>query len=173
MRARQRPSPVPGPLVCYCCCCQSSWGPGSCGAKSALGVEKISVLDGQQRLQTLHCIFRGGIAGEGGGVSEAYFDVTAGQSPADGESLYELKFSAEGLPLPYFRIRDLSERFSAKNPLAAADDLNDSLSSGLQETKDERRARERRVRNNIVQLHSLLHHDKFFWADELDGVASQ
>src|SRR5437868_12085668 len=34
-------------------------------AKSALGVEKVFVLDGQQRLQTLHCVFRGGIREEG------------------------------------------------------------------------------------------------------------
>ena len=31
-------------------------------------------------------IFRGGITGDGGGVSEAgYFDLTAGEAPADGE----------------------------------------------------------------------------------------
>jgi hypothetical protein len=143
-------------------------------AKSAADVEKVFVLDGQQRLQTLHCIFRGGIKEETGGISEAYFDVTAGEAPPDdGESLYQLRFSAEKLALPYFRIRDLSERFSASNPLTAADDLNDTLSATLEETTEARRARERRVRNNIVQLHSLLHHDKFFWADELDGVASQ
>lgn len=141
-------------------------------AKSAEGVEKVFVLDGQQRLQTLHCIFRGGIK-EDGGVSEAYFDLTAGESAVDGgESLFQLKFSAEKLPLPNFRVRDLSERFAASNPLAVGDDLNDALSPGLNETAEEKRVRERRVRNNIVQLHSLLHHDKFFWADELDGVAS-
>lgn len=142
--------------------------------KSAAGVEKVFVLDGQQRLQTLHCIFRGGIKEEAGVVSEAYFDVTAGDAPADdGESLYQLRFSPKKLGLPHFRVRDLSERFAASNPLTAADDLNDALSANLVETPEARRAREHRVRNNIVQLHSLLHHDKFFWADELDGVASQ
>jgi hypothetical protein len=142
-------------------------------AKSAADVEKVFVLDGQQRLQTLHCIFRGGMREDGGEVSEAYFDMTAGESAVgDGESLFQLKFSAQKLPLPYFRVRDLSERFAASNPLAAADDLNDSLSTMLDETAEIRKSRERRVRNNIVQLHSLLHHDKFFWADELDGVAS-
>lgn len=141
-------------------------------AKSAGGVEKVFVLDGQQRLQTLHCIFRGGVK-EDGEVSEAYFDVTAGESAVDdGESLFQLKFSTERLPLPNFRVRDLSERFGASNPMAAGDDLNDALSTLLSESPEETKARERRVRNNIVQLHSLLHHDKFFWADELDGVAS-
>ena len=107
-------------------------------AKSAEGVEKVFVLDGQQRLQTLHCIFRGGIK-EDGGVSEAYFDLTAGESAVDGgESLFQLKFSAEKLPLPNFRVRDLSERFAASNPLAVGDDLNDALSPGLNETAEEK-----------------------------------
>lgn len=143
-------------------------------AKSAANVEKVFVLDGQQRLQTLHCLFRGGIKEEGGGVAEAYFDVTAGEAAVDnGESLYQLRFTAEKLPLPYFRIRDLSEKFASANPLTIADDLNDALSGKTTESVDAVRARERRVRSNVTQLHSLLHHDKFFWADELDGVASQ
>lgn len=143
-------------------------------AKSADGVEKVFVLDGQQRLQTLHCIFRGGVREESGSISEGYFDITAGEASADnGESLYHLRFEAEKMGLPHFRIRDLSEKFSNANPLAVADDINDALSDAIEETPEVRRSRERRVRNNISQLHSLLHHDKFFWADELDGVANQ
>ena len=143
-------------------------------AKSAAGVEKVFVLDGQQRLQTLHCIFRGGLKEDSHRISEAYFDVTAGESAVDdGESLCQLRFSTERLAFPYFRIRDLSERFASINPLTVADDINDALSSTIEESAELRRARERRVRNNVHQLHSLLHHDKFFWADELDGVASQ
>lgn len=142
-------------------------------AKSAVGVEKVFVLDGQQRLQTLHCIFRGGVKEESGGTSEAYLDVTGGDAPVgDGESLYQLRFSAEKLALPYFRVRDLPERFSSVNPLTVAEDLNDAVSASLEETPEVKKARERRVRQNIVQLESLLHHEKFFWADELDGVAS-
>lgn len=143
-------------------------------ARSVEGVEKVFVLDGQQRLQTLHCVFRGGVREEAGTISEAFFDVTAGEASADnGESLYHLKFEVEKMGLPYFRVRDLSEKFANVNPLIVADDINDALSATMEETTEGRRARERRVRNNIVQLHSLLHHDKFFWADELDGVASQ
>jgi hypothetical protein len=125
-------------------------------------------------LQTLHCIFRGGFKEDGDKISEAYFDVTAGETAVDnGESLFQLNFSPERLAFPHFRIRDLSERFASSNPLNVADDINDALSSTLEESAEIRRARERRVRNNVHQLHSLLHHDKFFWADELDGVASQ
>jgi len=142
-------------------------------AKSAPNVEKVFVLDGQQRLQTLHCIFRGGIKEEGNAIAEAYFDVTGGEAAADnGESLFQLQFRSEKVGLPQFRVRDLSERFATSNPLSIADDVNDALSGVLTESADARRARERRVRSNISQLHSLLHHDKFFWADELDGVAS-
>lgn len=142
-------------------------------AHSADGVLKMFVLDGQQRLQTLHCIFRGGVKVPAG-IEEAYFDVTAGARVAtDGESLFELKFSATRLPLPQFRVRDLSERYSADNVSEAAENINDSLSEQLTESPDERKARERRVRKNIGQLNSLLRHDVFFWADELDGVASE
>lgn len=142
-------------------------------AKSAAGVEKVFVLDGQQRLQTLHCIFRGGIREEGNAIAEAYFDVTGGEATADnGECLFQLEFKSERPGLPLFRIRNLSERFATINAESIADDVNDALSEILTESAEERRARERRVRSNISQLYSLLHHDKFFWADELDGVAS-
>jgi hypothetical protein len=141
--------------------------------KSAAEVEKVFVLDGQQRLQTLHCLFRGGIREEGGAISEAYFDVTSGNAnTTSGESLFDVKFSSEKLPLPFFRIRDLSERYFNVNQLTIADDINDLITDATNDTGEDRRQRERRVRNNIVQLHSLLHHDKFFWADELDGIAS-
>ena len=43
--------------------------------KSADGVEKVFVLDGQQRLQSMHSLFRGGMTSAGGAL-EAYFDVT-------------------------------------------------------------------------------------------------
>ncbi len=141
-------------------------------ARSVADVEKVFVLDGQQRLQTLHCIFRGGIKEERSDVLEAYFDASAGEVPADGgDSLYQLQFSTEKLPPPYFRVRDLSERFARTNQLEVANTLNDEISAVAKESAEARRTRERTVSRNIVQLHSLLHEDKFFWADELDGVA--
>jgi Protein of unknown function DUF262 len=140
--------------------------------KSAEGVEKIFVLDGQQRLQTLHCIFRGGVLEEGDKVAETYFDVTAGATPVeDGECLYALKFSSDSLPLPFFRIRDLSEKFARRNASDVADEIHDILPD--EPSSEEGKRRERRVRNNILQLDALLHTDKFFWADELDGVAGE
>jgi hypothetical protein len=141
-------------------------------ARSAEGVEKTFVLDGQQRLQSLHTIFRGGILLDDGSLAEAYFDTTAGDVEVDGTDLrYKLVFSSKALALPMFRIRDLSERHAMTNALTLADDLNDDLESRLAEDADQRRQRERRVRANLQQLDSILRHDKYFWIEELDGVA--
>jgi hypothetical protein len=141
-------------------------------ARSAEGVEKTFVLDGQQRLQSLHTIFRGGILLDDGSLAEAYFDVTAGDAEVDGTDLhYKLVFSPKALALPMFRIRDLSERYASTNALTLADDLNDELERLLAEDGDQRRQRERRVRANLQQLDSILRHDKHFWIEELDGVA--
>jgi uncharacterized protein DUF262 len=142
--------------------------------RSGAGVEKTFVLDGQQRLQSLHSLFRGAMLNASGTQEEAYFDVS-GQSGhlAEGDLLYPVKWSTERLALPWFRIRDLVEKHQNGNALEIADTLNDQLSGRLTESDEERRARERRVRSAISQLSSLLNHDKYFWIDELDGVAKQ
>lgn len=142
--------------------------------RSASGVEKVFVLDGQQRLQTLHAVFRGGVKEDSGAVAEAYCDIAAGDSEVDnGDVLHPLTFSTSSLELPMFRVRDLAEKYANENPLNIADEINDSLESILQESDSQRKLRERRVRANLQQLHSILHHDKHFWIDELDGVAKQ
>ncbi len=142
--------------------------------RSAAGIEKVFVLDGQQRLQTLHAIFRGGIHDDSNAIEEAYFDITAGDVEVDnGDVLHKLIFSAQPLELPFFRVRDLTEKYANGNPLNIADEINDLLEDKLQEETEKRRLRERRVRANLQQLHSILNHDKHFWVDELDGVAKQ
>lgn len=141
-------------------------------AKSAEGVEKTFVLDGQQRLQSLHAIFRGGVQLDGGSVAEAYFDLTAGDCEVNGSDLrYKLLFSSQKQQLPMFRIRDLSEKYAGTNALTLADDLNDALEPKLLEDPDQKKRRERLVRSNLQQLDSILRHDKHFWIEELDGVA--
>lgn len=142
-------------------------------AKSAQGVEKTFVLDGQQRLQTLHAIFRGGILADAGKLKEAYCELTDGEEQVDGgDALHRLVFSADSLPLPWFRVRDLVERHSNGNPSNIADELNDVLATMLSEAPDLGRRRERRVRANVQQLSQILNQDKFFYIDELDGVAT-
>jgi hypothetical protein len=49
-------------------------------------------------------------------TAEAYFDIRAGDEPADGgELVYKLTFSCERLPLPNFRVCDLSEKYANEN----------------------------------------------------------
>ena len=142
--------------------------------RSSAGVEKVFVLDGQQRLQTLHAVFRGGVRRDSGEIENAYFDVTSGDVEVDnGDMLHKLIFSAQPLDLPAFRVRDLAEKYANGNPLNIADEINDRLEGKLEESTDQRRSRERRIRANLQQLHSILNHDKYFWVDELDGVARQ
>lgn len=138
--------------------------------KSASGMSKVFVLDGQQRLQSLHSLFRGGLAGSGQTL-EAYFDLTAGKEAVEGDIHYRIRWEAQGLHLPWFRIRDLTERYANGNPQEIADTLNDELAGHLTETDEQRKVRERQVRSNLSQLGGLLNHDKYFWIDELDGVA--
>src|SRR6476620_10241210 len=57
------------------------------------GHEKVFVLDGQQRLQTLFAIFSGAIKPEGIDRAEAYFDITSGESVTDSGLQYSLKCS--------------------------------------------------------------------------------
>ncbi|MGO9736570.1 MAG: DUF262 domain-containing protein [Desulfomonilaceae bacterium] len=141
-------------------------------AKSKCGVEKIFVLDGQQRLQTFHGLFRGGVKEDSVHIGEAYFDVTAGGTEVEnGDLLYQLFFSVNRLNPPMFRIKDLSEQYVNKNPMNIADDLNDSLDCHLEESPEQRKMRQHQVRFNLQQLYSILHHDKHLWIDELDGVA--
>jgi hypothetical protein len=143
-------------------------------AKSKPGVEKTFVLDGQQRLQTLHAIFRGGVREGTSDIAEAYFNVSDGDAVGeDGDQLHKLVFSSTNLDLPMFRVRDLSERYANGNPSTIADGLNDTFAERMTtDTQDQQRRRERRVRANIQQLHSILNYDKHFYVDELDGIAT-
>lgn len=142
-------------------------------AKSDEGVEKTFVLDGQQRIQTLYAIFNGALKGQDGKTDlHAYFDITSGNELKDGDLLHKLVFSSIDIPLPLYRIRNLLGKDSQKNASSLGDDINDNLDAILQEEKDERRDRQRRVRSNCGQLVSLLREEKHFWVEELDGVAN-
>jgi hypothetical protein len=143
-------------------------------SKTPAGVDKTFVLDGQQRIQTLHALFCGGVATPEGGVAEAYFDVTAGAAEINGgDLLHQVQFSPTPLTLPFYRIRNLQEVDAQKESASIADDLNDKLDPILTtESAEARKAREKLVRKNIAQLTSLLREDKYFWIEELDGVAN-
>jgi hypothetical protein len=147
--------------------------------KSKRGVEKVFVLDGQQRLQTLYAIFRGAILSETNTRQEAYFNVTSGDIIGDTGILYELIFTDEQRALPWYRVADLLGKDAQRNAEELADELNEALdtkensSSIPTSTLNGQRAREKRVRRNISQLISLLREERHFWVQELDGVANE
>lgn len=146
---------------------------------SKVGCEKIFVLDGQQRLQTLYAIFGGAVKQESGERAEAYFDASSGALISDDGLLYTLKFSGAALPRPWYRVADLIGKDAQRVPEELADDLNDFLDEAdeamplaAQPLAVDQKARQKRVRRNFGQLVSLLREDKHFWTQDLDGVAN-
>lgn len=142
------------------------------------GVQKVFVLDGQQRIQSLYSIFSGAIQLSDGQRAEAYFDATSGHEPDDHGNFYTIRFSSQHLELPWYRISDLIGRDSQKNSEDLSDTINDILdqrdhNSGIPPVLADLSNRQRRVRKNMSQLVSLLREEKHFWVQELDGVASQ
>jgi hypothetical protein len=147
---------------------------------SKSGAEKVFVLDGQQRMQTLYAIFRGAILSESGVRLEAYFDVTSGDKMTDTGLLHQIKFSNEPLPLPWYRVANLLGAHAQRNAEELADELNESLDAlnaskpvEQRDTEEVRRSREKRVRRNMSQLISLLREERHFWVQQLDGVADK
>lgn len=147
---------------------------------SKQGHEKVFVLDGQQRLQTLYAIFAGAISLESGGRAEAYFNVTSGDAANDSGLLFALKFSPTSQPLPWYRVADLLGRDSQRNAEELSEEINDKLdaldlskAAEHRPEEDVQKARQKRVRRNFSQVVSLLREEKHFWVQELDGVANQ
>jgi hypothetical protein len=142
--------------------------------KSAANTEKVFVLDGQQRIQTLYALFKGGTeAPDGSGRQDAYLDITSGDNLINEDLLYRVTFTASRPDLPNYRIADLLSKDEQKNAEELADELNEQLDALLTEGPEEERARQRRVRRNVSQLVSLLREEKYFWVQELDGVANE
>lgn len=128
--------------------------------------EKVLVLDGQQRLQSLFIIYNGFHEGE-----SIYINLLTGDKEIDNGISYEIKKSSASLSLPFIKIKDLTTNVS--NAEDIADDLNQKLDTILTgETQQDRNNRERRVRKNISQLISILREDKHIWIEELDGISS-
>src|SRR5258706_13102686 len=143
------------------------------------GVEKVFVLDGQQRLQTLYALFFGAITSTDNKRAEAYFEITTGLSQDDQGISYKLSFSTEPMNLPWYRVADAIGKDNKKNAEDVADSINESLSAknasapiADQMTDADMKAQEKRVRRNVGQLFSILREDQHFWIQELDGVAS-
>jgi len=143
-------------------------------AKSDVGIEKVFVLDGQQRLQSLYSMFNGALkAADGKTDLEAYIDVTGGGKLMDDGLLHRLQFHAKPQPLPLYRLRNLIGVDAKKNALKLAKELNDKLDAVIKDTGDAARDRQDRVRENCSQICSVLLEEKHFWVEELDGVANE
>lgn len=143
-------------------------------AKSDEGVEKVFVLDGQQRMQSLYAAFSGALkSSDGKSDLEAYFDITSGGKLMDDGLLYRLRFFAEAQPLPLYRLRNLLGVDAKKNALKLAKELNDKIDATGIDKDAARNERQDRVRENCSQISSLLLEEKHFWVEELDGVANE
>jgi len=147
---------------------------------SKKGVEKVFVLDGQQRLQTLFAIFFGAITSPDNQRAEAYFDVAGSIVPDEQGLMYKLRFSTEPIELPWYRVADAIGKDAQKNAEEVADAINETLDSQnaakpseQQTLPQDLKSREKRVRRNMSQLVSLLREEKHFWIQELDGVANE
>jgi hypothetical protein len=147
---------------------------------SKQGIEKVFVLDGQQRLQTLYATFYGAVTSPDNKRGEAYFDISSGSTPDERGLLHKLEFSTDPLLLPWYRIADAMGRDSQRNAEeiaervnAALDNLNATGQLSEQESTEQAKDRARRVRRNSSQLFSLLRDDRHFWIQELDGVANE
>ena len=147
---------------------------------SKQGIEKVFVLDGQQRLQTLYATFFGAITSPDNKRAEAYFDITSGSAPDERGLLHKLEFSTKPLPLPWYRVADAIGGDDQKNAEEIAERVNDALDNlnatgqlPQEETVEQAKDRARRVRRNSSQLFSLLRDDRHFWIQELDGVANE
>jgi len=141
--------------------------------KSKENIEKVFVLDGQQRLQTLFAIFHGTIKSNDGKYQlDAYIDITNGHIVLEGGLLYQLIFFSNNQALPFYRLSDLLEKDAQINAEEIADEINDKLDGSLEELPEVKKKRNKLVRRNISQLVSLLREEKYFWVQELDGVAN-
>jgi hypothetical protein len=136
------------------------------------GKEKLFVLDGQQRLQSLYAMFNGAVRDENGD-REAWFDIVSGDPTAPAEMKFTLEFSATSPGVTYYRLRDLLGKDNQKNNNALAKEINGGLDAPLNEAPSIREERMERVRDNTAQLVSLMREEKHFWIQTLDGVANE
>lgn len=141
--------------------------------KSQAGVEKVFVLDGQQRLQSLYAMFAGAVFDAGGKTKrEAFADVTVTGVPDEDGIAFPLVFAAEKPGPQWYRLRDLTTKHDKMNAEEIADQVNASLASSLpEESEDAARGREKCIRRSISQLEKLLRMEGHFWVEQLDGVA--
>lgn len=143
--------------------------------KSQEGVEKVFVLDGQQRIQTLFCLYSGKLFDKKTNTQlEAYIDITSSEINEQTNQIYNIEFlnPTQQHPLPKFRIQDLISKYEKKSSEDISDEVNTILDGILNDDPNDRRNREKIVRKNISRLRSILTEENHFWVEELDGIAN-
>lgn len=144
--------------------------------KSDHGVEKVFVLDGQQRIQTLFCLYSGKLKnGNNGTELEAYIDITSDKIDEITNQVYNIQFldALAKHQLPLFRLKDLSSKFERKSAEDISDEVNELLDDIINDQGEEKRKRERIVRKNISRMRSILTEENHFWVEELDGISNE
>jgi len=139
---------------------------------SEAGAEKIFVLDGQQRLQTLYCIYNGSIKIHGT-ILEAYMDITSATINSNTGQIHNIEFLAVGgaHSTKMFRVKDLMTKYERKSAEDISDEINSKL-DGEDGENPSKRDREKNVRKNVAMMVSILREDKYFWIETLDGMAN-
>jgi len=143
--------------------------------KSSEGIEKVLVLDGQQRLQALYAIFFGSITSVRKRKSvfkNAYLDLAA--DPNSGVDRVEF-FSDEEIAKRnvaeaevgfvrksfWYRLKDLPP-VAAQKPSALSSDLLKKRASDVPQGSEDV------IRSNFDSLHNVLHNAEIFYYNQLD-----
>lgn len=139
--------------------------------KSRSGVEKTFVLDGQQRLQSLFCLFSGGILNEKTGeIKEAFFNtLEKGVTETDG-LIHHVVFQSSVPGDEWYRLKDLMAIDNQKKPR----DIAKQVISKIEANSHEQLPREtcEVIEDNLDQVVNILRSDGHFWIKELDGIAN-
>ncbi|MCB9792448.1 MAG: DUF262 domain-containing protein [Alphaproteobacteria bacterium] len=140
---------------------------------SAEGREKIFVLDGQQRLQTLFTLFAGAII-ENGVRKEAWVDVLGGSGEDEEGLMYRVDFSADCPGASWYRIADLRGRHAKSTAVQIVSELQGSLCTQYGwDTKEYYEKHFASIQDLVQRLSGLLREDKHFWVQELDGLTCE
>lgn len=148
-------------------------------AVSTSDEEKNLVLDGQQRLQTLYILYRGGIKDpETGATKKAWFNI-ADDGIVDGGDrvIFSLNNPATGIPdsedmppeICWLQLSKLGTGDFADENLA--DNLSDQINDYFEANRDckYRRPTKATVRGNVNRLTNVLRQDTYNYT-ELDGT---
>ncbi len=139
---------------------------------SSEGVERLFVLDVQQRLQALRTLFDGALLTETGERREAWVDLTSGHVQDPEGFWYGIRFSRDSPGPTWYRLNNLRTLDTKKNDRMLARQEGRRIEPGLEGTEEEKNAALDRLGDNLKDLHRILHDEGVFWYDELDGVVA-